>query len=465
MCEWAVEHGLLRRQRDESTGEWFPTAVPLSLYPATFPEGLYYHAQHIQPLFNVLVHRMVVQRHWLEGLCERLAQHDDFVAQLLNIWKQSKEPRLRLGVFRSDYFARVSENGTLELKQVELNTIAASFPYLAELLTNCHQQRGENSHLNPDANSTQNQEPTLPGGLPIPDNRAAHEIAACMSTACLLFAKKHEIAAKDLCCVMIVDAEEGNIYDQNGLAELVESPVFRLSLAEAFGTLCLSTTGHLQLEHKTVALVYFRSGYAPADYVSADCWAARLRIEQSTSVRVPDIGCHLAGLKKVQQELSDPQALALFIPEEDEARNLQDTFVELLPLDADDHGDENAQRALTNPSKWVIKPQREGGGHNIYDTDIPDFLSSISRTERAAHILMERILPRTEPLMLLRNGRLWVGEAVSELGIYGSILVNDGVVVENKAAGYLVRSKPSNVHEGGVAAGFAYLNSIQLLVD
>lgn len=442
---WARDNGLLRRRKDANTDEWVVTPAPISLTPASLPASLFHQAQHLQPLFNVLTYRIVSQRRWLEDLCERLAPHDPFIAQLLDVWKQSPTPSLWLGVLRSDYFAAIDPQGGpgVSLKQVELNTIAAALPYLAELITHYHLCYGIEER--------------------IPENRAAHGVASGMSKARFLFAEKHGITIEDLCCVMIVTPDEGNIYDQNGLAEFVGFPFYRLSLSEACHSLSVSPqSGHLQCQGKTVALVYYRAGYAPDHYVSSECWKVRLTIEQSTAVKVPDVGFQLAGLKKVQQELTRPHVLELFLPEDSGARQLQQSFVEILALDADRDGDANAQRALDDPSRWVLKPQREGGGNNIYGADIPAFLGRISRLERAAHVLMERITPMSEPLALLRDGQLWEGEAVSELGIYGVILVNDDKVVENYEAGYLVRSKPANVNEGGVATGFAYLNSVAL---
>jgi hypothetical protein len=63
-----------------------------------------------------------------------------------------------------------------------------------------------------------------------------------------------------------------------------------------------------------VSIVYFRSGYRPEDHptqvealpaapshrVQAE-WAARLLIEQSRTIKCPDIRQHLAGCKKIQQ--------------------------------------------------------------------------------------------------------------------------------------------------------------------
>ena len=61
----------------------------------------------------------------------------------------------------------------------------------------------------------------------------------------------------------------------------------------------------------------------------------------------------------------------------------------------------------------------------------------------------------------MRGGRLeGSGESVSELGCFGALVVSpEGEVVHNEYAGFLLRTKFSNVDEGGVASGFATLSS------
>ena len=73
---------------------------------------------------------------------------------------------------------------------------------------------------------------------------------------------------------------------------------------------------------------------------------------------------------------------------------------------------------------------------------------------------MQRILPKRAPAVLVRDGHLTVGQAVSELGVYSTLLTGrGGKILRNAAAGHLVRTKLDGVDEGGVAAGFAVLSS------
>ncbi len=53
---------------------------------------------------------------------------------------------------------------------------------------------------------------------------------------------------------------------------------------------------------------------------------------------------------------------------------MKEIFTGLYSLDADENGDDAVKMALENPEKYVLKPQREGGGNNVYGSDIPRVL-------------------------------------------------------------------------------------------
>ena len=57
----------------------------------------------------------------------------------------------------------------------------------------------------------------------------------------------------------------------------------------------------------------------------------------------------------------------------------------------------------TNFSKYVLKPQREGGGNNLYGSQVVEALDHLSREELKAYILMERIHTPTQHALLLAD--------------------------------------------------------------
>ena len=84
-----------------------------------------------------------------------------------------------------------------------------------------------------------------------------------------------------------------------------------------------------------MAVIYFRCGYAPDQYGSADgCeWAARLMMERSRAIKSPSIAYHLAGTKKVQQILAKPGVLEELFGDADKANQLRACFTGLYTLD------------------------------------------------------------------------------------------------------------------------------------
>ncbi len=159
------------------------------------------------------------------------------------------------------------------------------------------------------------------------------------------------------------------------------------------------------------------------------------------------------------------------------------------------------EAALRDGRQWVLKPQREGGGNNYYNQELSEFLqANAAQGVLNSYVLMRRIFPQEKQALLLRKGQLVPCKTISELGIYGTFLgthspnhllthspnhllthllthspnhllthsfLGSGSWEETKPvinmeAGYLLRTKPCDSDEGGVASGYSVLNSIAL---
>ena len=131
----------------------------------------------------------------------------------------------------------------------------------------------------------------------------------------------------------------------------------------------------------------------------------------------------------------------------------------------DEIGNRNFKAAIANPERFVLKPQREGGGNNVYGEDIKPFLEKIENSqERNAYILMDRIQPPVTKNYMVRPGsEPMLVDVISELGIFGYVLGDKDRIISNKQVGHMLRTKLSNVNEGGVAAGLGALDSIYLV--
>ena len=85
-----------------------------------------------------------------------------------------------------------------------------------------------------------------------------------------------------------------------------------------------------------------------------------------------------------------------------------------------------------------------------------------ARGDLSAYILMQRIFPPTNQTLCLRKGEMVALETLSELGIYGGYVRVGEAVTRNAHGGHLLRTKAATSDEGGVAAGFAVLDSVVL---
>jgi len=137
----------------------------------------------------------------------------------------------------------------------------------------------------------------------------------------------------------------------------------------------------------------------------------------------------------------------------------------MYPLDTSPQGLKGRQLAFSDPEAYVLKPQREGGGNNIYRSKIPQFLQSLpDELHYEAYILMELIQPPPFDNSIIREGKVVTGGVVGELGVYGTILWDSiGQVLQNEEAGWLLRTKGKGVDEGGVAAGYGCVDSVCLI--
>ncbi|GAA5986277.1 hypothetical protein JCM11641_004876 [Rhodosporidiobolus odoratus] len=499
--DYSLAHGLIVRPfpTDSSNPSSISTTsaihAPYALYPSPFPRDLFQQAIDLQPLYNALYARVTADDDFLEEVVGgAVAKVDEFQRRLYEIWKTVKKEGIKqplsLGLFRSDYLLHSppSSPSSLSIKQVEFNTISSSFGCLSTRVSALHRyllQSGayasDDPRLNLDA---------------LPENGALQGLAAGLAAAHKAYGREKAVV------LMVTQDNERNAFDQRPLEyELVEKygiRLFRIPLSQLSTVLSLAPStsstfpsNTLLLTHPSspepleISLVYYRTAYSPTDYISTSNrdWDTRLLIERSTAIKCPSVAMQLAGSKKVQQVLADPAQLGRFFPSnanadgdgaKEEMNRLRESFTDLYPLDSSPSGLSALQLALEQPEKFVLKPQREGGGNNIYRLDIPPFLRSLEEADQAktegeakgreGYILMSLIEPpkgREQIMVRAGEGRGEKKEVVSEVGIYGVVLVNEesGRVEVNETAGHLLRTKSVESDEGGIAAGFSILDS------
>ena len=403
---------------------------------------------------------------------------DPFIKSLFEIHQDVRREgfahEFSLGLFRSDYMLHQTAAGAAtELRQVEFNTIAASFGGLASRVSELHRYL-----LRTGAYPAHR---LLDAADAVPLNPAADELAAGLAAAHHAYGAPASGRAKAV--LFIVQPGERNAFDQRWLeyalmerAEPGGSGIrtHRLALVDVLASTTLEAGSRRLLlttphgETVEISTVYFRAGYGPADYPTAAEWAARRQLERSRAIKCPTIVTQLAGAKKVQQELAVPGTLERFVPDAAAAVALRATFTALYPLDAGSAAGREARRlAFAAPERHVLKPQREGGGNNVYGAQIPGFLRGLADDGLwRSYILMQLIEPPAAHAVVVRHGQAERGPVIGELGVYGVALWRadgSGQLVVNREAGWLLRTKAADSEEGGVAAGFGCIDGVCLV--
>ncbi|KAI0396943.1 glutathione synthetase-like protein [Xylariaceae sp. FL0594] len=516
--DWALAHGLTVRPPpavvaiEADPHGILATAVPVTLFPSPFPRVCFEQGIAVQKAYNELYASISQDEEFLAWIVKEIGDSDDFITELWKVHLRVKEEGYvqtkSLGLFRSDYM--VHEDKTTsgpQIKQVEFNTIASSFGGLSSQTSQLHKYLALTEY-------ELLEKPIKRGALTLPPNGSADGLASGLREAFHAYGASKTGHAT--CVVFLVQDGERNIFDQKHLEYALQQessefiPVFRLPfsqiqqhtrLAEAGGggkgRELLYTAPQLSPGRNVfeVAVVYMRSGYGPGDYPDAKAWESRYLLERSAAIKCPSVLTQIAGTKKVQQVLATPSTssstptstspppsplLQKYLPSHSSPSiaALAETFTNIYPLDTSPAGLLARSLALDAEQckKYVLKPQREGGGNNVYRSSIPPFLAKTPEAHWPSYILMELITPPPVRNAILRNGTLEEGGVICELGIYGVCLWDSGAsqgeddeeadrvkILLNEQAGYLLRTKGDQSEEGGVAAGFGCMDSCALV--
>lgn len=217
----------------------------------------------------------------------------------------------------------------------------------------------------------------------------------------------------------------------------------------ATGVLTLTSTG------QEVSLVYYRTGYVPQNY-PGKAYDGRLILEKSAAIKCPSIDLQLMTFKKVQEKLGTDEVWAKAFGSELQAAKpiFEGKMWGFEDLEAVRSTIEDCK---VNPGQYVLKTQREGGGNNYFGSAIIPLLEK--EDELWQYSLMKRVFPQSFEATLIRGNDSWTGDSISELGIFGHILFDaEGNELVNEDIGTMMRTKPSTTDEGGVCAGFAYVD-------
>ena len=435
------------------------THTPFSLSPYSISNSELNEMIDLTTHFSELMINVSQNWDFLEEHLKPIAKNDHFIRILLDLRKKEVTQNKQLLIQRNDFFLvndeQINYNKTNNkgfedssesiLRQVEINTVSVSFPFLITQLARLHKYFYEQNKLK----------------AIIKNNPIKHVVDA--------FANALEAYdAKSSIILLVAQSKENNLFDQIGLEQLLwdyhKIKTVRKSLSEIY-EICRLKDGHLILEGEIVALTYYRAGYSPDDFIEDEAIKGRQLIEASSTIQVPNLSIQLAGMKKIQQLLTKPEIISKFVSPEISKLILK-TFVKFHTLDEiidTPRGNVSASEWVSlNPHEYVLKPQREGGGNNFFGKEITNILSKIQKSNFNTYVLMENINAKTHPAILVVDGKAENLSCISEVGRYGICTAENGKVINNNDIGYLVRTKSENVKEGGVCAGFACLNSLTI---
>ncbi|KAI0783471.1 glutathione synthase [Abortiporus biennis] len=501
---YALSHGLVYLPVADKQPP-APTSTihaPISLFPSPIPRKPFNQAKELQSIYNTLYSRIATQEEFLDhvmGEIEGVGKVDEFTGQLWRRWKKLRDENkisqpLQLGLFRSDYMIHTPSNEQPSLKQVEFNTISSSFGTLSERSAQMHRYLLKSTGYYESSPYLKEEN--------LPPNQTTAGLAEGIATAHKAYNTSKQVYnmerssssliffSNSARVLFVVQDNERNVFDQRWLEyELLETHSIHV-LRQTFDQLATSakvdpSTSALQLHLPgsstpyEISVIYFRAGYTPNDYPTSAHYDIRYLLESSRAIKCPSIPLQLAGGKKVQEVLTKPGVLEQFLRNDkfwngevystQQLEAIRETWMDMWALD-EGEGDSGVVRARDESSSLVLKPQREGGGNNVYKESIPSFLDSLPVSERQAWIAMKLISTQQglgNYLVRAGGGTESAGkssEVISELGIFGWSLFggSDGQVVE-KEVGWLLRTKGKDSNEGGVAAGFSVLDSIVLI--
>lgn len=509
IAQYQLAHGsmIIAPSITEALGCPIPVARPIgvSVSPTPFPSELFNHALNIQKSMNELYVKVATDPSWLREVLVELREHDDFVLKLWSIWEkvtnEGEAQELECGIWRSDYMLHASRTDPVQrnfnspgadrseeettgsgrekspldlhaqLKQVEFNTYSCAGGAHGNIAADMHvylEARGLHPRSTPIRLNA------------LPPNKTIDGIVRALEAAHAAY--KPPTQNSRTAVLMTVQPRNSNTCDERPIEYGLwrcdpPVPLFRAEFSEQVLQHCRLGSDRELLyqppwasEAVEISVVYQRAAYDAEEY-DENGMRARLLLERSRAIKCPSILGHLAGLKKVQQALAEPGALERFVGPE-AAGQIRPTFMRLHAMGNNTGEGLDGKELATHEESaegYILKPSLDGGGHNIYGADIPEFLSRTPWEKWGNYILMEKITPPEMSNMLITYQDMYYGPVVSELGVFGSCLWRrqrgdrEPAMLSNEQVGWSFKTKPVEIDEMSVVKGYGCFDCPRLV--
>ena len=457
-------HGLALKADASSAGH-----CAFSFAPTPIARERFHQLRQVVPLMGKMIHAVSENHGFLYQAIQPLQGSDCLFDHLFEQYQQLHctdipAPRKPLLIMRTDFM----DDAQLGPKIIEFNGIAAGMGPFGQRAHQLHQYLQE----------TQRTEFDLWLGTKkteLVENKAIDNMAQGIALSARIMRDAHNESGFPV-FLMVVQPDEDNVYDQKLLKLALQAKgikTVRRTLRQLHDDLSTTDQNRLHLAGTgTIDVVYFRTGYQPEDYMAKDveesrCCEAlgktRVFIERHNVAVNATVAQQLATSKRVQMLLTDMSAqeltqFGLTLPE---AELVKFFLGEMRPITP-----QSLKWFQTQQSQdWVLKNQGEGGGHCIFDDNILPKLRKLHEQPDIHHSwsLMRRLRPQHRPhaALLVRKGKAGVvDDLISEIGMFTIHFNGQPVTGDNGYAGYLVRSKPADVQEGGVHSGLGVVDSL-----
>ncbi|KAI4155535.1 MAG: hypothetical protein LQ340_000951 [Diploschistes diacapsis] len=492
--DWQITHSsLLKLIWTEQKHTVLAQPIGVSLWPTLFPKASFEQALRLQTDFNELYTAAACDEEWLYQTLKPLMTAGSLTSKLWSIHEKVKEEgyvqQTSLGIFRSDYMLHAVPNpgSRPSLKQVEFNTFSCAGACHSSQISSLHRHL-QRIGAYPTSISPPNS--TIPNPITLPASDNTSSLASALAKAHRAYGPPKSRSAPQTGILMLVQPCNVNICDERPLEYALWDrgiPTYRATFPDDV-TSHTSSTSTRELLYRPptrtrhhlppleISVAYLRAGYDEAEYATDQGVAARYRLERSRAIKCPSLLAHLTTLKKVQQVLARPGVLERFLSAE-KAGRVRETFMPMYPLDRSEAGMEGRTLAFDwkMSGSHVLKPSLEGGGHNVYGKEIPEFLEQLPTDMFGAYVLMETIRPPPLRNVLMSPRGVHEGPVISELGVLGLCLWNhqgdngkqevNCDLLMNEQAGFTFKTKASEVDEMSVVKGYGCFDSPCLIDD
>ncbi|KAL3103554.1 hypothetical protein niasHT_029697 [Heterodera trifolii] len=195
MEQYAIDYahsiGLVTPISDPSDGKLtniYAVPPPIALFPSPFPRELYDHAVNVQQAMNELYFRVASDHDFLMDAFKDVVKGDPFMARFVQIAKMVHDEGihqpLAVQLQRADYMAHWDPSdgdGTMTLKQVEVNIGGIGGPGFGSAISKLHQKVLEKLAIEHGG------QPAILANSEAPVNRSRQNIAYALYQAWKLF--------------------------------------------------------------------------------------------------------------------------------------------------------------------------------------------------------------------------------------------------------------------------------------